>query len=615
VFDIPAGRWTSSDVLDRIFGIDAGLDRSIEGSTSLIHPNWLEGISHAFADEVMGARGGFDVEYQIIRRNDGAARWVHGLGRLECDAEDRPLRMIGTVQDITDRKRSEERLREQSELLDQAQDAIVVRDMEHRITYWNHGAERLYGWTAAEVAGRAMPEVICRTPEVFSVAHESALLTGEWTGELQQVCKDGREVSVNSRWTMVRDRSGVPKCVLVINTDITGRKKLERQFLRAQRLESIGLLAGGIAHDLNNVMAPIMLAVDLLKVTATQDDCSLLDTISASTQRAAEMCRGVLSFARGLEGRRVDIEVRHLVREIETIAKETFPKNIQVKTTSSRDLWTVAGDPTQLHQVLLNLCINARDAMPGGGRISIAARNVTFETGDAAKEVGDAGGRYVLVQVNDVGTGIPHAIIDKIFDPFFTTKELGKGTGLGLSTSLTIVKGHGGFVRVSSAPGTGAQFQIYLPALPEDDGARTAGARAELPRGDGEMVLIVDDEAAVREITRQTLEAFGYRVLLASHGVDALALYAKRGAEIAVVVTDLLMPVMDGAATIRALIKLDPAVRIIAVSGSNDSVSEALPQIEAGAIPILSKPYSPETLLQAIRRVIVGERATQSAGA
>jgi two-component system cell cycle sensor histidine kinase/response regulator CckA len=381
---------------------------------------------------------------------------------------------------------------------------------------------------------------------------------------------------------------------------------------RAQRLESIGLLAGGIAHDLNNVLSPIMMAVDLLKLTATDDQHALLETVSANTQRGAEMVRGVLSFARGLEGRRVDIQLRHLVREVEGIARETFPKNIQVRVSTTRDLWSVAGDPTQLHQVLLNLCINARDAMPAGGEISITARNVTFDERDAGMHIDAKPGRYVVIQVNDVGTGIPQSIIDKIFDPFFTTKEIGKGTGLGLSTSRSIVKGHGGFVRVASAPGSGAQFQVFLPALPEGFNAEAEAARPELPRGAGEMVLMVDDEAAVREITRQTLEAFGYRVLLAAHGGEAVALYTKHAGEIAVVVTDLLMPVMDGAATIRALKKLDPDVRVIAVSGSNDNGSiGTLPHISTGVIPLLSKPYTPETLLQALRQVIVREQVAQ----
>ena len=249
--------------------------------------------------------------------------------------------------------------------------------------------------------------------------------------------------------------------------------RAQGRVLRTQRLEGIGLLAVGIAHDLNNVLSSIVMAVDLLKQTSTGDNQQLLDGISANTQRGSEMIARVLSFARGQEGRKIDIQMRHLIREVEGIAKEAFPKNIKVHTATTPDLWTVAGDPSQLLQVLLNLCINARDAMPEGGPISITARNVTAR--NPAMPMDAAPGQYVMVQVNDVGTGIPQAIMGQIFDPFFTTKEAGKGTGLGLSTSLTIVKGHGGFIRVSSTPGAGAQFQVYLPALQKLNDERGAG--------------------------------------------------------------------------------------------------------------------------------------------
>jgi PAS domain S-box-containing protein len=515
---------------------------------------------------------------------------------------------IAVKQDITERKRSEEQLREQAELLDHAQDAIIVRDLEHRITYWNKSAERLYGWTAADAVGRSVPDVFYKNPAVFHEAHDSVLHTGEWTGELQQLNKDGHEVSVESRWTLVRDRSGAPKSVLVINTDITERKRLEQQFLRAQRLESLGTLAGGIAHDLNNVLAPIVMSIDLLKMTAADDDSrALLDTIAASAHRGADMVAQVLSFARGVEGRKVNVQVRHLIREIEKIARKTFPKNIRIGTTVSRDLWTVLGDPTQLHQVLLNLCINARDAMPQGGQITISAENVTFDAKYAALNIEMAAGPYVVMQVEDTGTGIPQAIIDKVFDPFFTTKEVGKGTGLGLSTSLTIVKHHGGFLRVYSEPGAGTRFRIGLPALPDSHDTGAGAAAVELPRGDGETVLVVDDEASIREITRQTLEAFGYRVLVASDGSEAVALYAQRSEEIAVVLTDMMMPVMDGGSAIQVLVKMNPAIRIIAASGLAAS-QQALPKTEAGAIHFLLKPYSADTLLQTLRQALAKER-------
>jgi two-component system, cell cycle sensor histidine kinase and response regulator CckA len=434
--------------------------------------------------------------------------------------------------------------------------------------------------------------------------------------EFEILRQDGSRRWVSEHIQAVRDARGAITHYLGTVTDITERVEAQQRlrdrersleedrFLRTQRLESIGLLAGGIAHDLNNVLTPIMMAVDLIKLTAADDNQSLLDTIRASTQRGSEMARGVLSFARGLDGRREGIHMRRLVREMAAIARETFPKNITVRATASPDVSMVAGDPTQLLQVLLNLCINSRDAMPAGGLISITARNVAFDAQDPARPIDAATGPFVLIQVSDTGTGIPQSIIDKVFDPFFTTKEVGKGTGLGLSTSLTIVRNHGGFVRVSSPPESGAVFDVYLPALTAGGDASLGSGTAELPRGDGETVLIVDDEAAVREMTRQTLEAFGYRILLAAHGVEALAVYESHRADISVVVTDMLMPVMDGAATIRALLNINPAVRIIAMSGSNDAVSQTLPESESGPIQVLPKPYTPETLLLALRQTL-----------
>ncbi|MCR4373786.1 MAG: ATP-binding protein, partial [Acidobacteria bacterium] len=508
--------------------------------------------------------------------------------------------MVISHVNITDRKKHELQLLEQAALLDHAQDAIIVRDLNHRITYWNKSAEELYGWTAADAIGRSVTDLFYKNPALFYEAHDGVVHNGEWVGELHQLSRDGHEVSVDSRWTLVRDQSGAPKSVLEINSDVTDTRQREQQILRVQRLESIGTLASGIAHDLNNVLAPIVMSIDLLRSAATSDDSrALLDTIGASAQRGADMVKQVLSFARGMEGRRISVQVRHLIREMGEIARETFPKNIEVLTAASPDLWTVLGDPTQLHQVLLNLCINARDAMPEGGQITITAERVTFDERYAAVNIDATAGPHIVIQIEDTGTGIPPAILDKIFDPFFTTKDVGKGTGLGLSTSLTIVKHHGGFLRVSSEPGR-TRFRIYLPAQPAGHDRGAEDTAAELPRGNGETVLVVDDEVAIREITHHTLEAFGYRVLLASDGAEAVALHARHADEIDVVVTDMMMPVMDGASVIQALVKTNPGVRIIAVSG-RASCSEALPKIGAGVIQFLVKPYSPETLLRALR--------------
>ena len=263
--------------------------------------------------------------------------------------------------------------------------------------------------------------------------------------------------------------------------DITERKRLEQQALRAQRMEGIGTLAGGIAHDLNNVLGPIILSVDLLKMrfldAASQE---LLALIDSSAHHGADLVRQVLSFARGVEGQRLEVLIQNVIRDIENLARETFPKHLQIRTVIPAGLWTVIGDRTQLHQVLLNLCVNARDAMPSGGTLTIAAENRTLDAHCTSLSAEAKPGPYVLLQVHDTGTGIPPDVIEKIFDPFFTTKDFRQGTGLGLSTTLGIVKSHGGFLQVTSEPGQGTRFSIYLPAPP----APAAVVQAEMPRGE-----------------------------------------------------------------------------------------------------------------------------------
>jgi PAS domain S-box-containing protein len=495
------------------------------------------------------------------------------------------------------------RLAEQASLLDKAQDAIVVRDLSHRITYWNKSAERLYGWTAAEVLHTPARERQSDTA-AYDEAMRKVLEHGDWVGELAQVRKDGRGIIVESRWTLVRDEAGRASGVLVINTDITERRNLEQQFLRAQRLESIGTLAGGIAHDLNNVLTPIMVAVGMLSEDEPDPERrSVLSTLEASARRGADMVQQVLSFARGVEGRRVQVQIPDVVRDVERIVNDTFLKNIAVRTDLGADLRPVSGDPIQLHQVLLNLCVNARDAMPDGGRLTVSAENVTLDGAFADANIDARPGPYVLLRVSDSGAGIPPEILDRIFEPFFTTKDVSKGTGLGLSTSLAIVKSHGGFIRVDSAPGQGASFRIYLPAqvAAEPEPVRAPAAEEALPRGQGELILVVDDEAPVRVVTRRMLETFGYRVALAGDGAEAVALYAELKDSIAAVITDMMMPVMDGPATIQALRKMRADVRIIAASGLHGRGSDAHASSIASVRHFLPKPYTAGELLSALK--------------
>ena len=326
--------------------------------------------------------------------------------------------------------------------------------------------------------------------------------------------------------------------------------------------------------------------------------------MASSARRGADMVRQVLHFARGVEGRRMSVQVKHLLLDVEKILRDTFTKNIELRTNLPDDLWTVVGDPTQLHQVLMNLCVNARDAMPTGGVLTLSARNVEIDAQYAALDAEATPGAYILIRVEDTGSGIPADMLDRIFDPFFTTKEVGKGTGLGLSTSLAIVKTHAGFLRVYSELGVGTTFKAYFPAQTSHvDDDEATGILLTLPRGDGELILVVDDEAAVREITRQTLEAFGYRVLLAADGAEAVAIFAGRKDDVSVVLTDMMMPVMDGPATIQVLRRIDPAVRIIAASGLSANGPEGN-AARLGVRHFLPKPYTAQTLLTVLRETL-----------
>jgi PAS domain S-box-containing protein len=510
------------------------------------------------------------------------------------------------LRDITRRREAEARLEEQAALLNHAQEAIVAIDAANCVIFFNRGAERLYGWQAEEVMGRNIfAEMFRANQQQCEEAQRLLLATGEWVGEMRQFTKDGQAIIVESHCTLLRDEAGQPKSTLIINNDITEKKQLEAQFLRAQRLESIGTLASGIAHDLNNVLSPVLMAVQLLQ-TRLHDESSqrLLQVLQQNVQRGSEMVKQVLAFARGTSGERLALQPKHLIKEVLAILKDTFPKNIAIKYSLPSDLASVSGDPTQLHQVLMNLCVNARDAMHArGGTLTLTAENQFVDAQMAGMIPGAQAGQYVALTIADTGTGIAPEVLEKIFDPFFTTKELGRGTGLGLSTVHSIIQSHGGFVSVYSEMGKGTKFHLYLPALATVPPQPVTAAPAALPAGHGEGILVVDDEKAIREITQSTLEAFGYHVFTAADGTDAVALYAQRQEEIQLVLTDLMMPYLDGPATIRALRKINPAVEIIACSG----LSEGEKAREAGTLGVqafLTKPYTAADLLQTLAAVL-----------
>jgi two-component system cell cycle sensor histidine kinase/response regulator CckA len=537
------------------------------------------------------------------RDKEGRVFWVEvHLQRALIGSRDR---LLAVVRDITQRKRSEEQLREQATLLDHARDAILVRDLANTIIYWNRSAERLFGWTADEAVGKNARELLYRhDPSEFDDARLALLRTGEWSGEILLTAKNGAVINVDSSWTLVRDEEQEPKAVLVIDTDITEKKKLEKQFLRAQRMESIGILAGGIAHDLNNVLSPIMMSLEVLKLKYIDEESQVwLKLLQASAERGASMVKQILSFARGSDGKRVILQPKHLLSDVIKILRETLPRSIEVRFNLSADLWTISADPTQLHQVLMNLCVNARDAMPKGGSITIRAQNTTIDENYAQTNLEAQLGDYVEIAVEDTGTGMDADVAGRVFEPFFTTKEVGKGTGLGLSTALAIVRSHQGFINVYSEVGKGTAFTLYLPASRVMQEYQFPQRIPDLPTGRGELVLVVDDEESIRQITRSTLETFGYRVLLASDGAEALAVYEANRDEIRVVLTDMMMPMMDGQATIHALKRLKPEIIIISASGLAEDTKTA-DIARAGVKMFLPKPYTAEQLLRAIADVL-----------
>jgi CheY-like chemotaxis protein len=349
-----------------------------------------------------------------------------------------------------------------------------------------------------------------------------------------------------------------------------------------------------------------MMAIEVLRSKiADPGGQYILNTIETSAKRGADIVRQVLAFGRGVEGDRILVQLKHIVIEVVRIAGQTFPKSIDIRTDIPRDLWTVSADPTQMHQVLLNMLVNARDAMPNGGALTISAENTTLDESYSRMHLEAKPGTYVSLAIADSGTGIPADIREKIFEPFFTTKEIGMGTGLGLSTTLAIVRSHKGFINVYSEVGKGTTFRIYIPATGTGSGAAAAGDQADLPTGKGELILIIDDEAAIREITSETLQAYGYKAMTASDGAEGVALFAENKGRIKVVITDIMMPVMDGTAAILALKKMNPDVKIIAASGLTTRGQIKTPS-NYNVQAFLTKPYTAEKLLRALATVLLG---------
>ncbi|WP_242044516.1 hybrid sensor histidine kinase/response regulator [Anabaena azotica] len=577
-----------------------------------IHPQDRERV----AMEVMNAitqKANYDTEFRVLIDAEEII-WLGSKGQVFYDQSGKAIRMVGVVMDISERqaalrerKQAEIKIHQQATLLDIATDAILVQDLNNQILFWNQSAKRLYGWLEQETIGQNAINLLFNTEESLQLLekiHAALADKGFWQGEINQITKDGKKIIVESRWTLVRDEQGQPKSFLVSNTDITQKKQIESQFLRAQRLESIGILASGIAHDLNNVLSPILMSLQLLeKNFSDQQTQQLLKILDTNVQRGADLIKQVLSFAKGVSGKLIILQIKHVVAEINHIIQQTFPKSINFTTELPLDLWAVYADPTQLQQVLMNLCINARDAMPYGGSLKIIAANKFIDEISAQSFFEAKVGYYVVISVVDTGIGIAPEILERIFEPFFTTKETGKGTGLGLSTVMGIVKNYGGFINVESSLGQGSQFQVYLPALTTTQQQQQLTQDIELLTGNGESILVVDDELSLQEITQISLADYNYQVLTASNGIEALSEYVKHKDKISAVLMDLMMPEMDGITTIRALQRINPRIKIIATSGlaTNEKITEVS---SIGIKAFLPKPYTLSELLKILSLVL-----------
>jgi two-component system cell cycle sensor histidine kinase/response regulator CckA len=498
-----------------------------------------------------------------------------------------------------ERRIAQERIREQAALIDAAHDAILVQTIDGAVTYANPSAERLFGRSLAELREHsALQDLFSPQPDLAARARAVALKDGDWNGELLLRAASGAILIASSRWTLIRDGCGQPKALLLVNRDVSEQKALEAQFLRTQRMNTIGALAAGMAHDLNNALAPVLMGVQILRRNAVDDESRrMLQMIEDSTHRGAGMVRQVLHFARGGAASAETVDLAGLVRDLEHLVRDTFPHGIKLETFLPPDLRPVRGRPTELHQILLNLAVNARDAMPAGGRLTFAADNVELSAEEAAAIPGGRPGRFVSLMVSDTGTGMTPEVRARLFEAFFTTKAEGAGTGIGLSTVQRIVESHEGFVRVESEPGQGTTFEVFLPVATETEAAPRSDSLAGLPRGQGERILVADDELAIRELLVDGLTAEGYCVLAAPNVAVALQLLQDQGSEIRLLITGNSMPGMDGPSLVREARKLRSGLPVI-LSGADSAASSE------ENTRLLPKPFSLDELLLAVAQAL-----------
>ena len=506
---------------------------------------------------------------------------------------------------ITERKRKDAKIQQLSKAIEQTSASIVITDISGIIEYVNTAFTQTSGYSKEEVIGKK-PSVLKSghtTNDVYGNLWKTITAGKEWSGEFHNRKKDGSLYWESVIIAPVKNDEGTIINFIAVKDEITERKGLQSQLLRAQRLESIGTLAGGIAHDLNNILGPILLSIQVLRTKLNDASMqNLIDTIESASIRGKNIVAQVLAFARGSDSTPILIQVRHIVKEVEDVIKQTFPKDIDIQSYLPKDLWTINADPTQIHQILLNLCVNARDAMPHGGRLTVNVKNIVIDESLALRYADARCGRYLEIEVRDTGTGMPPDIQQKIFDPFFTTKAPGKGTGLGLSTVYTIVKHHHGFISMNSIVGEGTVFQIYIPASSEVATTTVPSLPESIPQGNKESILVVDDEVAIQQICEETLRFYNYDVITANNGAECISKFIQKGMKCTVVLMDMMMPVMGGKTAGAAIRKIDPNIRIVGMSGL---MTETLDENDERIFDhFLRKPFTGKELMDALQKVI-----------
>lgn len=571
----------------------------------IVHVGDRSRVLAGLQDAIARADRDWADEYRCLHQ-DGRVLYVEDRGRVIVDENGTPVRFVGGLSDVTERRHTQHVLEEQGRLLDEATDAIMVRGIDGQISYWNRSAERLFGWRADEAIGAAADALLYSDPAQYRAAVERVMADGSWQGRARKRRKDGREVVVDAIWTLVRDAEGEPSAVLVIGKDVTDRLELEAQLRQVQRLEAVGQLTGGVAHDFNNLLTVILGSTDTL-VDDLGDDLRLrrlAELARAAAQRGADLTHRLLAFSRRqpLEPRL--IKVNALVAGMDGLVRRTLPATIAVEFVRAGGLWDVRADPAQLESAVLNLCINARDAMPTGGRLTIETGNAHLDADYAGQHAEVSAGQYVMVAVTDTGEGMSAETLAQAFDPFFTTKEPGKGTGLGLSMVYGFVKQSHGHVKIYSEPGVGTTVKIYLPravGTVELD----AGRPPDDVVGGTETVLLVEDDPLVRGLALEQLTTLGYAVIEAGSAAEALAQLETAGT-VHVLFTDLVLSGgMNGLELAEAAVARYPDLRVVHTSGYTENAIVHQGRLESGGA-VLSKPYRRDQLARTLRQVLDG---------